>query len=113
MLEALSTLDRIGATAAAKATRRRLRDLGVSKIPRPRSAPAQENPFGLTDRQCEVLALLPDGLTNAEIANRLVISVRTVDHHVAAILAKLGASSRGEAARLAADLDLTRDTTVA
>jgi ATP/maltotriose-dependent transcriptional regulator MalT len=113
MLEALSTLDRIGATAAAKATRRRLRDLGVSKIPRPRPAPAQENPFGLTDRQCEVLALLPDGLTNAEIANRLVISVRTVDHHVAAILAKLGASSRGEAARLATDLDLTRDTTVA
>ena len=57
------------------------------------------NPAGLTDRQLEVLALLADGLTNAEIADRLVVSVRTVDHHVAAILAKLNVSSRREAAR--------------
>jgi DNA-binding NarL/FixJ family response regulator len=49
--------------------------------------------------------LLAEGLTNAEIADRLVVSVRTVDHHVAAILAKLKVTSRREAARAAADLD--------
>ncbi|HET9556879.1 MAG TPA: helix-turn-helix transcriptional regulator, partial [Actinomycetota bacterium] len=62
------------------------------------------NPAGLTDRQLEVLQLLAEGLTNAEIADRLVVSVRTVDHHVAAILAKLNVASRREAARAAADL---------
>ncbi|MFL5881202.1 MAG: helix-turn-helix transcriptional regulator [Actinomycetota bacterium] len=48
--------------------------------------------------------MLAQGLTNAEIAGRLVVSVRTVDHHVAAILAKLNVTSRREAARAAADL---------
>ena len=48
-------------------------------------------------RQLEVLALLADGLTNADIAQRLVLSVRTVDHHVTAVLEKLGAGSRSDA----------------
>jgi DNA-binding NarL/FixJ family response regulator len=49
-----------------------------------------------------VLELLREGLTDAEIAERLVLSTRTVEHHVAAILAKLGVGSRREAARAAA-----------
>jgi DNA-binding CsgD family transcriptional regulator len=102
LLGALAVLDRLGAQAAATLARRELRRLGVSHLPRPRT---RTNPAGLTDRQLEVLGLLAEGLTNAEIADRLVVSVRTVDHHVAAILAKLNVTSRREAARAASNLD--------
>ena len=62
------------------------------------------NPAGLTHRQLDVLGLVAQGLTNAEIADRLVVSVRTVDHHVAAILTKLAVGSRRQAAELAREL---------
>ena len=78
--------------------RRRLRELGVQRIPRGPTPATRENPAGLTERQLDVLGLLAEGLSNPEIAERLVLSVRTVDHHVSAILAKLGVSSRREAA---------------
>jgi DNA-binding NarL/FixJ family response regulator len=58
----------------------------------------------LTPRELEVLELMVDGLRNAEIAERLVVSRRTVDHHVHAILRKLGVHSRQAAARAAAGL---------
>jgi DNA-binding CsgD family transcriptional regulator len=105
LLEAAAMLDHLGAVAAANLARRRLRELGVTQLPRRPRPRTRANPAGLTDRQLEVLGLLAEGLTNAEIADRLVVSVRTVDHHVAAILAKLNVASRREAARAAADLD--------
>jgi DNA-binding NarL/FixJ family response regulator len=64
----------------------------------------RRHPLGLTPRQEEVLSLLADVLTNAEIADRLVVSVRTVDHHVSTVLQKLGVSTRREAAKQAEDL---------
>ena len=73
--------------------------------PRPATA---ANPAGLTSRETEVLGLLAAGLSNTEIAARLVLSGRTVDNHVSAILRKLGAHTRGEASAQAARLDLAR-----
>jgi DNA-binding CsgD family transcriptional regulator/tetratricopeptide (TPR) repeat protein len=96
LLAALATLERLGAVAAATLVRRDLRRMGVSHLPRRPRPRTRANPAGLTDRQLEVLALLAEGLTNAEIADRLVVSVRTVDHHVAAVLAKLNVGSRRE-----------------
>ena len=71
---------------------------GVRRGPRASTA---EHPAGLTRRELEVLSLVGDGLRNTDIAERLVISEKTVDHHVSAILRKLGARSRTEAVRLA------------
>lgn len=66
----------------------------------------RENPAGLTARELDVLALLNQGMRNTEIAERLVVSRKTVDHHVSAILRKLNVQSRGEAAAEAARLGL-------
>ncbi len=102
----LAMLDRLGAVAAASLVRRRLRRGGVRGIPRGPRATTRANPGQLTDRQLEVLALLAEGLTNAEIAARLYLSQRTVDNHVAALLARLGVGSRHDALVVAASLGL-------
>jgi DNA-binding CsgD family transcriptional regulator len=88
--EALTELDRLGAGPAAAAVRRRLGIRG------PRAA-TRENPAGLTARELQVLELVAVGLQNREIAERLVLSARTVDHHVSAALRKLDARTRAEA----------------
>jgi DNA-binding CsgD family transcriptional regulator len=108
LLAALPLLDDLDARAVAARVRARLRELGVSGVPRGRSPATRANPGGLTDRQLDVLALLADGLTNTEIAARLVISRKTADHHVSAILGKLEARSRGEAVVTARRLGLER-----
>jgi DNA-binding CsgD family transcriptional regulator len=97
---ALRVLDALGATAAAARARERLRARGVRPPRGPRTV-ARANPAGLTERQLAVLGLVTEGMTNAEIADRLVVSVRTVDHHVAAVLGKLGVRSRRDAAAAA------------
>ena len=103
LLEALPILDSLGATPLARQVRAGLRQLGVPRAP---VAGTRENPAGLTDRQLEVLRLLARGLTNGEIATQLVFSVRTVDRHVAEILAKLGVASRRQAAARAETLGI-------
>jgi DNA-binding CsgD family transcriptional regulator len=106
-LEALAEFDRLGARPAAARTRRQLRALGVTAVPRGPTPATRNNPSGLTDRQVEILRLLASGLTNAEIAAKLVLSERTVDHHVSAVLQKLDVGSRRQAAQLAVRLGVT------
>jgi DNA-binding NarL/FixJ family response regulator len=104
LLTALEMLDELGAKPLATVVRRRLRALGMSRIPRGPRDETRVNPAGLTARQVDVLRLLSQGCTNAQIASQLVVSVRTVDSHVAAVLGKLGAASRHEAVACAAEL---------
>ena len=99
LLTALGMLDELGATPLAT-TSGRLRTLGATRIPRGPLEETRVNPAGLTTRQIEVVRLLGKGYTNAQIASQLVVPVRTVDSHVAAVLAKLGAASaRGRGQR--------------
>jgi DNA-binding NarL/FixJ family response regulator len=63
-------------------------------------------PAGLTDRQVEVLRLVARGLSNPQIASRLVVSRRTAERHVQDIYAKVGVSSRAGAALFAMEHDL-------
>ncbi len=101
LLAALPLLDGLDARAAAALFRARLREAGVRAVPRGQQAATRANPAGLTARQMDVLSLLADGLSNADIAARLVISPKTADHHVSAVLGKLAVHSRGEAAAVA------------
>jgi DNA-binding NarL/FixJ family response regulator len=100
-------LQELGARAAARILARRLRERGVRGIPRGPHPRTRENPAGLTARELEVLALLAEGLRNAQIAERLVLSEKTVGHHVSAVLRKLDVGSRSEAATKALRLGLT------
>ncbi|HKJ56139.1 MAG TPA: AAA family ATPase [Nitriliruptoraceae bacterium] len=101
LLAALEVLDGLGAAPLARRARQRLRELG-HRPPRGPQRRTRAHPLGLTTRQAEVLDLLATGATNAEIADDLVVSVRTVDNHVSAILRKLDVASREEAAAIAA-----------
>ena len=107
-LEALSILERLGAGPAAEKLRRTLRATGVRGIARGPRLSTKENSAGLTTRQMDVLSLMTDGCTNAEIADRLFISLKTVDHHVSAILAKLDAHTRAEAVSIALQSNLIK-----
>jgi ATP/maltotriose-dependent transcriptional regulator MalT len=99
-LAALAGFDALGARPAAAALRARLRRAGMQHLPRGPRPDTRRHPLGLTGRQREVMELVAGGLMNCEIAGRLGISTKTVDHHVSASLAKLEVGSRREAAAL-------------
>jgi DNA-binding CsgD family transcriptional regulator len=95
--KALDELHGLGARPAAAIVARRLRERGVRGVPRGLRPATKANPANLTPRELEVLGLVAQGLRNAEVARRLVLSERTVAHHVSSILRKLGVRGRAEA----------------
>ena len=99
--EALVILERLGAAPATQALRKQMRAQGVRGVPRGSRDSTRSNPHGLTKREVEILALLSEGLRNSAIARRLFVSTKTVEHHVSAILTKLGVPSRAEAVAMA------------
>ena len=105
LVEAIEIARELAAEPLVRRLAGRMRKLGF-RVPAGQLAATRANPAGLTARQLEVLALLSEGLTNAEIAERLVVSPRTAEHHVAAVLTKLGATTRREAVRRASELEL-------
>jgi DNA-binding CsgD family transcriptional regulator len=108
LLESLGVLRQLGAGPLAAIVRQRLRELGVRGIPRGPRASTRENPAGLTSREVQVLSLLVHGHTNTELAHRLHISAKTIDHHVSSILEKLEVRSRTEAVAAAFGLGIVK-----
>lgn len=103
---ALNELRQLGAQRTAAHVARRLRERGIRDLEQGPRATTRANAAGLTRRELDVLKLVAAGMRNAQIAQALVVSPRTVDHHVSAILAKLGVASRTEAAVRASQLGL-------
>jgi DNA-binding CsgD family transcriptional regulator len=107
--DALDEFERLGAVPAAQWVRRRMREGGVRRVPRGSRRTTRQDPHGLTQREAQILALMREGLRNAAIARRLYLSTRTVDHHVSAVLAKLGVKTRAEAVARAGAAHADRD----
>ena len=101
---ALATCERLGARPLLQMITRRRRELGLPAEPRGPRPSTRSHPAGLTSRELECLTLLSQGLRNAEIAERMFVSLKTVEHHLSAIFRKLGVSSRMEAGNVARDL---------
>ncbi|HEY6686084.1 MAG TPA: AAA family ATPase [Propionibacteriaceae bacterium] len=106
--QSLTRLVDLGADAAARLVRQTMRDLGIRSIPAGARTATKAHPRGLTAREQEILELLFQGQSNEEIAASSFISVRTVEHHVSAILGKLSATTRKDAAKEALKLGLVR-----
>jgi DNA-binding CsgD family transcriptional regulator len=100
--QALETFDVLGAAAAADIARRRLRALGARGVERGAYGHARGDPLGLTRREREVFDLAIQGQSTPVIATRLRRSERTIEHHLAAVYAKLRVKSRAELVLLAA-----------
>lgn len=109
MHRAIATFEELGAHPALSRAITHLRGIGGTTVPIVRRGPRQStraNPAGLTRREAEVLSLVAAGLRNAEIADRLYLTPKTVSHHLSAIYAKLGVDSRIAAAQAAARIGI-------
>jgi DNA-binding CsgD family transcriptional regulator len=105
----VAILEALGAKPSIEQAIHRLRTLGVRDLPTLRRGPratTRSHPAGLTQREAEVLTLVAAGLRNAEIAERLFLTPKTVSHHLSAIYAKLGVDTRIEAAQAASQLGM-------
>jgi len=106
--KAISIIHKLGALAVYEKLKFEMRSSGIKSIPRGLRKSTQENPALLTDRELEVLQLLNEGMQNKEIAARLFISAKTVDHHISAILFKLDVNSRTKAVQEAIRLAILK-----
>jgi DNA-binding CsgD family transcriptional regulator len=105
-VKGVAILDRLGAASTADRLRRQLREAGVVSVPKRPTGTTRANPGGLTNRQLEVARLLARGLTNTEIAREAYISTKTAEHHVSAVLTKLGLPNRRAVMQSAVELGL-------
>lgn len=108
---ALAQLQDLGAKPAAMIFARKLRERGALRVPRGRRPATRANPANLTPRELEVLTLVAEGLRNSEIAERLFVAEKTVDHHVSAVLGKLGVRNRAQAVVEAIQLGIVSQAT--
>jgi len=92
--EAITIVHGLGADAVYEKMKMEMRNSGIKSIPRGLRKSTQSNAALLTLRELDVLQLLKEGLRNKEIAGKLFVSVKTVDHHISSILFKLDADSR-------------------
>jgi predicted ATPase/DNA-binding CsgD family transcriptional regulator len=99
-LAALEIFESLGARPITEKLKQKMRAQGTH-IPRGPRPATREHAFGLTVRETEVLSCLTKGLSNNAIARQLSLSPRTVEHHTASILQKMGVGSRNEAVALA------------
>jgi predicted ATPase/DNA-binding CsgD family transcriptional regulator len=106
--KAIAIVQRLGATAVYERMKFEMRRSGIKNIPRGIRKTTRSNPEFLTDRELDVLRLLQEGLHNKEIATRLFISAKTVDHHISAILYKLEVNSRTKAVHEAEKLGIIK-----
>jgi DNA-binding CsgD family transcriptional regulator len=106
--KAVSMMQELGATAVYEKMKYDLRKAGVKKIPRGARKTTQSNAAQLTNRELEILQLINEGLQNKEIASRLFISAKTVDHHITSILYKLEVNSRAKAVHEAIRLEIIK-----
>ncbi|HET9279280.1 MAG TPA: LuxR C-terminal-related transcriptional regulator, partial [Flavitalea sp.] len=105
---ALSVLERLGATAVYEKLKMEMRASGITKIPRGQRESTRTNPAQLTNRELDVLQLLKNGDHNKEIANTLFISSKTVDNHISSIFFKLNVNSRAKAVTEAIQLNIIK-----
>jgi len=106
--KAITYIQGLGAQAVYEKLKSQMRNSGIKSIPRGIRKSTQSNPALLTDRELDVLQLLNEGMQNKEIAARLFISAKTVDHHISALLYKLEAKSRVKAVQEAIKLGILK-----
>jgi DNA-binding CsgD family transcriptional regulator len=106
--KAIAIIQGLGANAVYEKLKSEMRSSGIKSIPRGIRKTTQANPALLTERELDVLKLLNEGLQNKEIAARLFISSKTVDHHISSILFKLDVNSRTKAVKEALRMEIIK-----